>query len=563
MRRRSRASSKLVNARSRKAKTLKAGRRSSSAVAGQETEVAGLYRELHEAQEQQTATAEVLKTISTSPTQLQPVLEVVARSAARFCDADDVTIFELDGQYLHITAAHWGAVPQDVGARFPCVRGHVSGRAVLDRKPVHVTDLHAEAEEFPEGSAFARRFGHRTIAAVPLLREGVAVGAIVLRRPEVNPFTKRQITLLETFAAQAVIAIENARLLNELRESLERQTATSKVLEVISSSPGDLEPVFEAVLENATRICEANFGELQLYENGAFRFGAAHNVPSAFAELRKREPLFHPSPLTPLARLVATKQLVHVADYKEHPAYQHGDAGAVRFVDVAGVRTLANVPMLKEDELIGTIQIYRKEVRPFTDKQLELLKNFAAQAVIAIENTRLLNELRESLQQQTATAEVLRVISSSPGELEPVFQNLLENATRLCAADFGLMAQYNGSSFQLMAQLGADQDYLEYLRREPFRPGPETLTGRVLQARGPVQIEDFAKSKGYLDRDALVVVAVERGGVRTTMGVPMLRENELIGVISLYRKEVRLFTDKQIELLQNFSAQAAIAIENT
>ena len=249
MRRRSRASSKPTKARSRKAKTLKAARRSSSFVAGQETEVERLRRELHEAQEQQTATAEVLKTISTSPTQLQPVLEVVARSAARFCDADDVTIFELDGQYLHITAAHWGAVPQDVGARFPCVRGHVSGRAVLDRKPVHVTDLHAEAEEFPEGSAFARRLGFRTTAAVPLLREGVAVGAIVLRRDEVKAFTNKQITLLETFAAQAVIAIENARLLNELQQSLERQTATSEVLSVISRSPGELEAVFHAILE--------------------------------------------------------------------------------------------------------------------------------------------------------------------------------------------------------------------------------------------------------------------------------------------------------------------------
>jgi signal transduction histidine kinase len=218
--------------------------------------------------------------------------------------------------------------------------------------------------------------------------------------------------------------------------------------------------------------------------------------------------------------------------------------------------------MLKEGELVGTISIYRQEVRPFTDKQIDLVKNFAAQAVIAIENARLLNELRESLEQQTATSAVLRVISSSPGELEPVFQNLLDNATRLCVANFGLISQYNGSSFQLMAQVGADQDYVESLQREPFRPGPETLTGRVLRARGPVQIEDFANSKGYLDRDPLVVVAVERGGVRTLLGVPMLRENELIGVISLYRQEVRLFTDKQIKLLQNFAAQAVIAIEN-
>jgi GAF domain-containing protein len=247
--------------------------------------------------------------------------------------------------------------------------------------------------------------------------------------------------------------------------------------------------------------------------------------------------------------------LVHIADIScelnEHPAGKLG-----------GAKALLAVPMIKEDKLVGILVIYRQEARAFTDKQIELVSNFASQAVIAIENTRLLNELRESLEQQTATSAVLRVISSSPGELEPVFQNLLDNATRLCVANFGLIAQYNGNSFQLMAQVGADQDYFEYLQREPFRPGPETLAGRVLRARGPVQIEDFAKSKGYLDRDPLVVVAVERGGVRTTMGVPMLRENELIGVISLYRQEVRPFTDKQIQLLQNFAAQAVIAIEN-
>jgi two-component system, NtrC family, sensor kinase len=302
MRRRSRANSKVATARSRKAKTLKAVRHSSSSASGQETEVARLTRELHEAQEQQTATAEVLKIISASPSGLQPVLEVIAKSAARFCEANDVTIFELDEQCLH-TAAHWGAVPQDIGVRFPCIRGHVSGRAVLERRPVHVIDLQAEAKEFPEGSAFARRLGHRTIAAVPLLREGVAVGAIVLRRAEVNPFTNKQITLLETFAAQAVIAIENTRLLNELRrrttdlsESLEQQTATSEALKVISSSPGELKPVFDTILENATRICEAKFGLLVSYDGNLFKYAAVWNAPPLFsssscnADRSRREP---------------------------------------------------------------------------------------------------------------------------------------------------------------------------------------------------------------------------------------------------------------------------------
>src|SRR5215467_4864363 len=283
MRRRSRASSKPTKARRRKAEVSKRrtapAARSSSSDGGQETKVTRLTRELNEALEQQKAAAEVLKIISTSPTELQPVLDVVVRSAARFCSADDVTIFELDGQALHI-AAHWGAVlSQEIGVRFPCTRGSVAGRTVIDRKPVHVIDLQAEAEEFPEGYAFAKRLGQRTTVGVPLLREGVAIGTIQLRRIEVNPFTDKQIALLGTFADQAVIAIENARVLNELRESLDRQTATAEVLRVISSSPGELELVFQAMLENATRICEAKFGTLFRCEGDALRTVAMHDPP--------------------------------------------------------------------------------------------------------------------------------------------------------------------------------------------------------------------------------------------------------------------------------------------
>src|SRR5262249_28800047 len=295
----------------------------------------------------------------------------------------------------------------------------------------------------------------RTLFVVPMLKENDLLGSITIFRQEVRPFTDKQIELVQNFAAQAVIAIENARLLNELRESLEQQTATSEVLSCISKSPGALEPVLQQIVENATRICDANFGQLKCYEDGAFRIGAMHNVPPAFAELRQREPLYRPGPLTPLARIVATKQLVHVPDCTEHPAYRQRDPGAVRFIEVAGVRTLVAVPMLKEEKLIGTIQVYRQEVRPFTDKQLELLKSFASQAVIAIENARLLNELRkrtddltESLEQQTATSEVLKVISSAAGELKPVFDAILENATRICEAAFGSMLLCEGDAYR-------------------------------------------------------------------------------------------------------------------
>ena len=411
---------------------------------------ADIEKKLAEALEQQAATDEILRIISASPTELQSVLEVVVKSAARFCKADDVTIFELDGQDLRATA-HWGPIPQVIGLRIPCVHGHVATRTILERKPVQVLDLQAEIEEFPEGSAFAKRFGHRTTLGVPMLREGEAVGTIVLRRTVVDSFTDKQIALLKTFAHQAVIAIENTRLLNELRESLAQQTATSEVLRVISTSPGDLQPVFEAMLANATRICEAKFGTMFLYGAGTFRVVAQKDAPLVYIERWSREPLFvvadHPG--IPLARLASTRQVQHVSDVALEQGYIDRDPAFVGLVELGGARTLIVVPMLKDSELIGAIAIFRQEVRPFTDKQIALLQNFAAQAVIAIENSRLLNELRqrtddlsESLERQTATSEVLQVISSSPGELGPVFKAMIENATRLCGAEVGTLALY-------------------------------------------------------------------------------------------------------------------------
>jgi GAF domain-containing protein len=303
------------------------------------------------------------------------------------------------------------------------------------RSPIHIADLSADQDYVERRSsrivAAVELGGTRTVLAVPMLKSNELIGAFILNRKEVRPFTDKQIALVQGFAAQAVIAIENARLLNELRqrttdltertndltEALEQQTATSEVLKVISSSPAALEPVFRAMLENATRLCGANFGVLVLREGDAFRVGATHNVPPAFAELRQREPVFRPGPLNPVARVAATKELLHISNLAEDAAYKEHDPAAVIFVELAGTRSLLVLPMLKENEISGAIAISRSEVRPFTDKQIALVQNFAAQAVIAIENTRLLNELRERTDQLEAQShEVVKLNQpGSPG----------------------------------------------------------------------------------------------------------------------------------------------------
>jgi signal transduction histidine kinase/predicted transcriptional regulator len=387
------------------------------------------------------------------------------------------------------------------------------------------------------------------------------VGAISIYHQEIQAFSDRQIALLQNFAAQAVIAIENARLLNELRESLEQQTAASDVLRVISTSPGELEPVFKIMLENATRICAAKFGTLYLYDGNLFHFGAEVGSPREYAEFQRKRGAFRPAPGTHMDRIIRTKQISQTAD-----ATAEAVVGPV--ATLGGARSFVGVPMLKDDKLIGMFGVYRQEVRPFTGKQIELVKNFAAQAVIAIENARLLNELRQrtddltgSLEQQTATSKVLEVISSSPGDLKPVFEIILENAVRLCGAKFGNLYLREGDGLHAAAMHNAPPAYAEQ-RLGILHPSPNTTSYRAIQTKQPAQIADITKLQAYVEGDSWLTSAVSLGGHRGALSVPMLHEDELIGVITIFRQVAGAFTDKQIELLTNFARQAVIAIEN-
>jgi GAF domain-containing protein len=512
--------------------------------------------ELSESLEQQTATTEVLKVISSSPGELEPVFQAMLENAVRICEAKFGSLFRFDGNMFRV-AAQVGT-PVEL-AEFQRRRGSFQpgpdtpflDRVVRTKQVSHTADEAGEAVSGPS----AKLGGARSLVGVPMLKDDELIGALIIYRQEVRPFTDKQIELLKNFAAQAVIAIENTRLLNELRQSLEQQTATADVLRVISSSPGALEPVFEAMLQNAVRICDAQFGNLALLEGDGFRFVAQHGAPEKYRLAREREPFVRGS--TSLNRVIKTKQIVHVADV----AAEEPEIG---IVTLGGARTLINVPMLKENELLGIISIYRQEVRPFTEKQIELLKNFAAQAVIAIENARLLNELRQSLEQQTATADVLRVISSSPGELQPVFDTMLENAVRICEAKFGNLLLRDGNGFRFAA-LHGPESYIASSRHEPvvdLRDQTDVPLTRVAQDKQVVQILDLRNDPAYLARFPRLVQLVEVAGARTLLLVPLLKDQTVIGAITIYRTLVHPFTDKQIQLVQNFAAQAVIAIEN-
>jgi len=517
--------------------------------------------DLTEALDQQTATAEILRVISTSPTDLQPVLDAVVKSAARFCGAYDATMFRLDGGRLRL-AAHHGPIPIPAGRLVPVVQGSVSGRAVLERRAVHVTDVQAETEKFPEGSALARGEGWRTMLSVPLLREGAAMGTIVLRRTEVDPFTDKQIALLQTFADQAVIAIENVRLFNETQEALERQTATADILRVISSSPTDVQPVFDAIAESAFRLLSGAVAGVLRREGDGFRLMAMHSGDQTVG----LPPSPDYVPIDPAAnfpsRVFLGKTMLHIPDWTaiELPVHERG------VYESMGIRSSLMLPLLREGDCVGVLFVGRASVRAYSDKEIALMQSFADQAVIAIENVRLFKEveartaaLTRSVGELQALGEVGRAVSSTL-DLQTVLTTIVSRAVQLSGLDGGVVFEYDEDTEEFVQRVATETGgaLAEARRNARIRKG-EGVLGQTATTLEPVQVPDITVPGAYAGRLRENLI---ESGVRAVLVVPMVREEQLIGCLGVTRNRPGDFPAETIELLRTFATQSALAIQN-
>src|SRR5262245_26723821 len=521
--------------------------------------------DLSESLQQQTATADVLKVISRSTFDLQAVLDTLTESAAKLYEADMAAITRDDGQgFRHVT--DYGFPPDWVeftkAFRILPGRGSVVGRALLEARTVQVPDVLADPEYAYQVPA--KKAGYRTFVAIPLMREGNPIGVLTMGRKSVAPFTDKQIELVSTFADQAVIAIENVRLFEEvqartreLSEALEHQTATSEVLNVITRSPTDAQPVFDAIVQSAARLCEAMFSVVWQYDGERLQVAATHNfTPEVLNKLFKTYPA-RPDRSTAAGRAVLDGKIAHLPDLLADSEYSHELALAGNW------RASFAVPMLRDGKPVGAISVAKAEAVPFSERQIQLLTTFADQAVIAIENVRLFTELQASnrdlsgaLQQQTATADVLKVISRSTFDLQTVFDALVGSAAKLCEAENAFIFRYDGDILRMAAGYNVHPELREFTDRHPIRPGRDSTTARAGLERRTIHIADVRADPEY------TYGAREVFPYRTVLAVPMLRGEEFLGVLCLFRPEVRPFSDKQIELVTTFADQAVIAIEN-